>query len=98
MILTDLNSLEMNQPKTFTVEVNGHSFSGGYVGVFALKAAKDGTLEKLACGECRPLSRDGREILSLHTPADVVLKHNASGQYDAVVQGKPSSNSITLQR
>lgn len=98
VILTDLNSLETNQPKTFTVQVNGHSFSGGYIGVFALKAAKDGTIEKLACGECRPLRRDGREILSLSTPADVVMKRNASGQYDAVVEGNPASNLITLQR
>ena len=98
VILTDLNSLETNRPKAFTVDVNGHTFSGSYVGVLALKAAKDGTIEKLACGECRPLSRDGREVLSLRTPADVVLKRNASGQYEAVVQGTAGSNAITLLR
>ena len=98
VILTDLNSLESNQPKAFTVEVNGHSFSGAYVGVFALKAAKDGTIEKLACGECRPLRRDGREVLSLRTPADLVLKRSDKVQYNAVVQGTPGSNAITLQR
>jgi len=98
IILTDLNSLERSQPKTFTVEVNGHSFRGAYVGVFALKAANDGTIEKLACGECRPLRRDGREILSLSTPADLVLKRNAKGQYNAVLQGLPGSNAITLLR
>lgn len=96
VILTDLNSLETTQPKAFTVEVNGHSFSGAYVGVFALKAAKDGAIEKLACGECRPLRRDGKEIMSLRTPADVIVKRKAAGQYDAVVQGAPGSNAITL--
>ena len=98
VILTDLHSLETNQPKSFTVEVNGHSFSGAYVGVLALKAARNGAIEKLACGECRPLRRDGREILSLRTPADVVLKRSAAGQYDSLVQGTPGSNSIALQR
>jgi hypothetical protein len=96
VILTDLNSLETDQPKSFTVTVNGNSFSGAYVGVFALKAAKDGTIQKLACGECRPLRCNGREVLSLHTPADLVLKRNAAGPYDAVVQGQPGSNAITL--
>jgi hypothetical protein len=96
VILTDLNSLQTRQAKTFNVEVNGHSFSGAYVGLFALKAAKDGTIEKLACGECRPLLRDGREALRLRTPADLVLKRNAAGQYDAVVQGVSRSNAVTL--
>ena len=98
VILTDLHSLETNQPKAFEVEVNGHSYSGAYVGVFALKAAKDGAIVKLACGECRPLSRDGKEILRLRTPADLVLKRSASGQYHAVVQGMPDSNAIALMR
>ena len=96
VILTDLDSLETNQPKKFTVEVNGHSFSGAYIGVFALKAAKDGTLEKLACGGCRPLRRDGRKVLSLRSPVDLVLKRNAKGQYNAMLQGLPGSNAITL--
>lgn len=96
VILTDLNSLETDQPKTFTIEVNGHTFSGAYVGVFALKAAKDGTVEKIACGECRPLRRDGKEIMAMRTPADVVLKRDTSGRYQAVVQGTQGSNAITL--
>jgi hypothetical protein len=98
VVLTDLNSLETEQPKSFTVQVNGHTFSGAYVGVFALKAAKNGMLEKLACGECRALRRDGREVLSLRTPSDIVLKRNATGQYYAVIQGAPGSNAIRLLR
>jgi hypothetical protein len=96
VILTDLNSLEAGQPKAFSVAVNGHNFSGSYIGVFALKAAADGRILKLACGGCASLSRDGREILRLDHATDVVLNRNAAGAYEAVLLGQPASNSLKL--
>jgi hypothetical protein len=96
VILTDLSSLETSQPKAFSVAVNGHQFSGAYIGVFALKAAADGRILKLACGGCASLARDGREILRLNHPTDVVLTRNAAGAYDAVLLGGPASNSVKL--
>ena len=96
IILTDLNSLQTNQPKPFSVEVNGHRFSGSYIGVFALKAGADGSIRKLACGGCEALSRDGHEVLRLRTAADLVLTRNAAGVYEAVVAGSPGSNAVTL--
>lgn len=96
IILTDLDSLETGQPKPFSVEVNGHQFSGAYIGVFALKAAASGRILKLACGGCQTLSRDGHEIFRLGNATDVVLTRNASGTYQATVLGKPGSNSLTL--
>jgi hypothetical protein len=96
VILTDLSSLESGQPKAFSVAVNGHQFSGAYVGVFALKTAADGRILKLACGGCATLSRDGREILRLDHATDVVLTRNAAGAYDAVLLGEPASNSLKL--
>jgi hypothetical protein len=96
VILTDLSSLETGQPKSFSVAVNGHQFSGAYIGVFALKAAADGRILKLACGGCAPLVRDGREIFRLSIPTDVVLNRNAAGAYEAVLLGQPASNSLKL--
>jgi hypothetical protein len=96
VILTDLSSLETSQPKVFSVAVNGHSFSGSYIGVFALKAAPDGRILKLACGGCASVSRDGREILRLDHATDVVLNRNAAGAYDAVLLGLPARNSLRL--
>lgn len=96
VILTDLNSLEAAQPKSFSVKVNGHEFSGAYVGVFALKAAADGRILKLACGGCASLSRDGREILSLEKATDLVLTRNPAGAYNAVLLGQPASNRLKL--
>jgi hypothetical protein len=98
IILTDLDSLETHQPRPFSVTVNGHSFSGAYIGVFALKAARDGSIQKLACGGCDRISRDGHEVLHLRNPADIVLLRNSAGGYDAVVEGREGSNSITFKR
>ncbi len=96
IILTDLNSLESSQPRQFEVEVNGHRFSGAYVGVFALKAGANGRIQKLACGGCSSLFRDGHQVLSLRAPADIVLSSNNAGAYEAVVEGHEGSNTIAL--
>jgi hypothetical protein len=80
------------------VNVNGHEFSGTYEGVFAIKANGHGTIEKLACGECGTLSRDGQPVLSLKTPADLVVLSDGKGGYNAVVSGVPGSNSIQITR
>ena len=97
IILTDLDSLETNQPRPFAVDVNGHHFSGTYVGVFALKANASGSIEKLACGECGALKRDGREVLRLREPADLVLLRNSAGAYEAVVAGS-GGNAVRLRQ
>ncbi len=96
IILTDLDSLETGQPKKFSVQVNGHQFSGAYVGVFALQAAASGRILKLACGDCQSLSRDGREIFRLSNATDIVLRQGAPGAYQAAVLGQPGSNRLTL--
>jgi hypothetical protein len=98
VILTDLGSLESGQLKAFSVAVNGHLFSGAYIGVFALKAAADGRILKLACGGCASLTRDGREIFRLDHATDVVLNRNAAGAYEAVLLGEPASNRLELLR
>ena len=98
VILTDLPSLQQKSPKAFAVTVNGHEFRGTYEGVFAIKANSHGTMEKLACGECGTLSRDGRQVLSLKTPADLVVLSDGKGGYNAVVSGAPGSNSIQITR
>jgi hypothetical protein len=97
VILTDLPSLQEHKPKHFEVIVNGHHFSGSYEGVFALKADESGTVEKLACGQCGPLLRDGREVLRLEKPSDLVLINDSKGGgYSAVVSGAPGSNSVRI--
>jgi hypothetical protein len=98
IILTDLDSLEKNKPKKFSVEVNGHRFSGEYEGVFALKSGSDGRIEKLACGNCSTLLRDGQIVAVLRRRADVVLRRTNGDSYEAVIGGPEGSNAVTLRR
>ncbi|MES2390175.1 MAG: hypothetical protein V4555_00940 [Acidobacteriota bacterium] len=98
VILTDLPSLENNQPQPFSIDLNHHRYTGTYIGVLAIKATPTGTIDKLACGHCGTLSRDGHAILSLATPADIVLHRTPSSAYEAVIEGATDSNKITLRR
>jgi hypothetical protein len=96
MILTDLPSLQQKSPKAFAVNVNGHQFSGTYEGVFAIKTNSRGAIEKLACGECGTLLRDGHQVLSLKAPADLVVLKDGKGGYSAIVSGAPGSNALRI--
>jgi len=96
VILTDLPSLQQHEPKQFELTVNGHLFSGSYEGVFAVKADENGTVEKLACGQCGPLLRDGHEVLRLEKPSDLVLMNDSKDGYSAVASGAPGSNSVRI--
>jgi hypothetical protein len=98
IILKDLPSLQHDVPKSFEVTVNGHRFSGSFEGVFAIKAAMNGAVEKLACGHCGPLLHDGREMLRLTAPADLILKSTGKGGYDAIMSGESGSNSVQFVR
>lgn len=98
LILTDLPSLQSNTPKPFRLDVNGHRFEGDFVGILAIKAAPDGTVEKLACGGCSTLSRDGHTLLTLDHRTDLVLLRQPDGTYRAVLEGEPGSNRIALLR
>src|SRR5580704_13061665 len=98
VILTDLPSLQKDQPESFDITVGGHHFTGTFEGVFAIKVSGQGTIQKLACGECGILSRDGLQLLSLKSPADLVVLSDGKGGYNAVVSGAPGSNAIHLKR
>ena len=98
IILTDLNSLESHQPKQFSIDLDGHHFSGSYEGVFALKAAQNGAIEKLACGACSSLERDGKPALRLANSTDLILTRNATGSYEAVIEGPEGSNKVELYK
>lgn len=98
VILTDMPSLQNNKPKDFNITVNGHNFSGSYEGALAIKAANDGALEKLACGYCSGLLRDGRDLVQLDKPADMVLTRDGKGNYTAVIAGTSGSNNVRVLR
>lgn len=94
VVLTDTDSVLKDQPKEFRVTVEGHVFSGSYEGLLALKVSRTGELQKVAAGHLSALSRDGKPVLKLDHPADVVLLRDSHGQARATVVGE---GSVTLQ-
>jgi hypothetical protein len=93
VVFTDFPSWRKNRAKPFSVNLNGHEFSGSFLGVCALKVNSSGEVEKFACGGFRELRRDGKVILSLAHPADVVITRTTSASYDATIVG-PKDNSL----
>jgi hypothetical protein len=85
VVFTDFSSWKKNQAKPFLVTLAGHEFSGSYTGVCALKADKDGDVEKFVGGGFKELKRDGHVIFSLERPADAVINRAGTGAYNAIL-------------
>jgi len=96
VIMSDLDSLASGKPKSFEIWLNGHTWSGTYVGVFALKADLRGNIEKLAAGGFAHLFCDGKSIFSLSTPADLFIRREPDGRYHALIKGCQETNSLTF--
>ena len=73
VILTDSASVLTDKPVDFTIEAAGHTFSGSYVGLVALKADPSGSLCKFACGGFQSLLRDGAPYLHTDSVCDLLL-------------------------
>ena len=87
VVLTDLESLVSNQPKPFSINIQGHVFSGAYIGLFAIKCDADGRIMKLAAGGLQELKCEEKTIASLSSPADSVLLRGPKGRYRGIVVG-----------
>jgi hypothetical protein len=88
VVLTDLDSLLSGMPKPFSVQMGGHTMSGSYVGLLALKTDAQGNVLKLAGGGLTQLQRDGKPIVQLTAPADLMLRRLENGGYTAMVTGQ----------
>lgn len=95
VVLTDLDSLLKKQPKPFSVSVEGHIFTGSYIGLLAIKSDAAGHVVKLAAGGLQELKCDGRTVVTLSTPSDVVLLQDAHGAYSGIVKGNAT---VTIQQ
>ena len=87
VVLADLDSLLNKQPKPFSVTVAGHIFSGEYIGLLAIKSDAEGDVVKLAAGSLHELKCDGKAVVTLSTPSDVVLLWGKRGTYSGIVRG-----------
>ncbi len=70
---TSIESLKNNTPATFSFEYAGNTFTGTYKGLAAIKVDAKGNLMKLAATGFGAIQKNGREILSLSSGADIFL-------------------------
>ena len=84
VVFTDFNSWKSSQPKSFSVTLAGHRFSGTYVGVCALKVNAAGKVEKFACGGFTQLRRDDQIVFSLPHTADTIIPLGMDGDYQII--------------
>jgi hypothetical protein len=87
VVLADLDSLQNNQPKQFSVRVEGHNLSGAYIGLLAIKSDARGHLLKVAVGDLQQLNCDGKPVVTLSAPSDIVLLRGKDGKYSGIVRG-----------
>jgi len=87
VVLTDTGSWLTNTPKPFTIALNGHQFTGSYIGLLAIEAGPSGNLLKLSAGGLQELDRDGAPLVQLSSPSDIVLLQQPAGTYRATVVG-----------
>jgi hypothetical protein len=92
---TDLTSIQKNEPKDFQFHLAGHIYTGSFVGAVALKVDRAGRVEKFACGQCSGLQRDGKAVLRIKEPRDLILRRDASG-YHMLIQGHEDAATVSL--
>lgn len=69
-VFTDLNSLRTGQAASFSVRINGDTYTGAYQGLAVIAADKKSGVQKFAAAGCTSLSRNGQVVLSFSKPVD----------------------------
>jgi hypothetical protein len=94
VVFTDFDSFQSGKPKSFSVTLCGHKFSGSYIGVCALKVNSEGGVEKFACGGFTQLLRDNQIVFSIPQPADTVIRLGKDGEYEFTIVHAPNNQPV----
>ncbi len=73
VIVSSLDSIKNDESEVIALEVNGHVFEVEFKGVFAIKADGSGKISRLACGDCKSLKRDGKELFAFDIARDILI-------------------------
>lgn len=95
VIMSNYSSVETNEDTPFAFELNGHTYTGSYQGVFALRLDKSGEIERLVCGNFKSLQRDGQIILASDQATDICLE-KVGNEYNVFVKDSSASCKITI--
>ena len=93
VVVTDYLSLKNDSRTEFSIRVGNHVDTGKYQGMVALDIDETGTIKRLACGAFDELFRDGKSILKIKSPADIVLVTDKQGLKMTVV-GSEKKNKL----
>jgi len=93
VVVTDYLSLKNDSRTEFSIRVGNHVYTGKYQGMVALDIDETGTIKRLACGAFDELFRDGKSILKIKSPADIVLVTDKQGLKMTVV-GSEKKNKL----
>jgi hypothetical protein len=75
----DRNSLITSSIASFSVVLDGETYTGQYKGLVVIKANKKSGIQKFAAAGCKELTRNGQVILSFKEPVDVFVERNSQG-------------------
>jgi len=76
-VFTDRLSLLTSSIATFTVTIDGDTYSGDYKGLAIIDADKKNGVKKYAAAGCKELRRNGKVVLRFENPIDIfVTKQN----------------------
>lgn len=94
IILTDYPSLKNNSRTDFSITIGNNVYTGKYQGLVALDTDEQGNIKRFACGSFDELFRNGKSILKVKSPADIVLTTNNKGLKINVVGSKKKNKLI----
>ncbi|MDR1381473.1 MAG: hypothetical protein LBJ47_08355 [Tannerella sp.] len=94
VVMSDYPSVKNGTDTEFRVKIGKDEFSGSYRGVFALKTDRKGNVEKLAGGNFRSLRKNGKTVLELKNPADILVRR-VNGKTVVTIKGKDNEMVIS---
>ena len=93
VILTDYPSLKNNTRTDFSITIGENVYTGKYQGAVALDVDEQGKIKRFACGAFDELFRNGKSVLKIKSPADIVLTINEQNMTINIV-GSEKENEI----
>lgn len=88
IVYTDFQSLKENTRTDFSITIGTSVYTGKYQGFIALDANEQGEIKRFACGAFDELFCNGKSVLKIKSPADIVLINDKQGLKIKVVGSK----------
>ena len=78
----------------FSITIGDNVYTGKYQGAVALDVDEQGKIKRFACGAFDELFCNGKSVLKIKSPADIVLSSDAQGAKITIVGSKKKNGVI----